>query len=171
MSDISLRDRIEQKIEEAEFFLDKLRGLESANSSMTPDDSKKYRYFASAFLNAIRSPQQYICDDMKEADSSDPTKKTIPVIKQNWYSAAIEESTTLRFIKNERDANIHEISTTPIEHVKKEFSEPAGPSSTSSNVVWTKYNGVDKRVLSIAETAITEVRKLVADGFSKGHIT
>jgi hypothetical protein len=172
MTGSSLKVRIDQKLEEAEFFLEELRKLENTDTSTINEDQKVYQYYASAFLNAARSPQQYILEAMKQTDRRDRKgkKKYTPDLCKDWYENAVKNADPLPFIADERNLNIHESITTPISNIVITFGAALAQSKIFTGE-WRDYSGSDKRVVSIAQAALVEIRKLVEDGFFKGHIT
>ncbi len=167
-----LKERIIEKLNEAEFFLKKLEDLENVDTSAIDEAQKHYRYYASAFLNAVRSPQQYILEAMKQPDPNDSSgrKMYIPSARKNWYDTAVQNADPLPFIADERNLNIHQSITTPINNIVITFGAASAPTKTFT-AEWSSYNGADKRVVSIAKAALAQIRKLVQEGFSQGHIS
>lgn len=152
-----LKDRIDQKIEEAEFFLAHINRLENVNTSTPNDDEKHIRFYASALLNAIRSPLQYMVKQI----GSDSTKRT-------WYDTAINTRLVLGFLADERNTNIHTMQTTPIAHHVKTFD--VGATSTQHQE-WPNYAGTDKTLAGIAQDGINKVREIEQEGFTLGHLS
>jgi hypothetical protein len=161
MSDIPWKVRIEQKQKEAEFFLQELKRLENVETRTINEDLEVYKYYASAFLNAIRCPHQYALKAI--GAPADPGKKA-------WYDNSMELA-ILKFIRDERNSNIHEITTAPISNIVKTFTEPPTPVTTTFSAQWTNYPGADKGVVSIAQAALGAIKEWVNDGIEKGYIT
>ena len=78
------------KLAEAKYFLQKMQDAKSRGKK------DEFRFNLSAFLAAARSVLQYA---LKEADSKG---------HRDWYNNIISKSPVLRFLKDERDSNIHQ---------------------------------------------------------------
>ena len=90
--------------------------------------------------------------------------------KKAWYDNSMELA-ILKFIRDERNSNIHEITTAPISNIVKTFTEPPTPVTTTFSAQWTNYPGADKGVVSIAQAALGAIKEWVNDGIEKGYIT
>lgn len=151
-----LSERVRQKIEESKYFYDQMASRENVDLSNASQAEQHYRFYASAFLNSVRSPLQYIYEELK----TDPAKKT-------WYDTEIAARPVLAFIRDERNSNIHTMSTRTIAtHVVK-FDIGA---THEMHQEWPSYTGTNKRVTAVAQDAIEKVQEIVDDGIARGYI-
>ena len=81
--------REEEKLAEAKYFLGRMKLAEAEANEVV------YRYELSAFLSAARSVLQYACKESKDRGF------------QGWYQKAVESDACIRYLKEERDLNIH----------------------------------------------------------------
>jgi len=133
------------------------------------------RYYVSAFLNAVRSPQQYMLERWKSTPARTCSCKTkYEQAPKAWYDGEVSKYPVLKFIAEERNVNIHVTPAQPMAHITffsivARHGEPEIPTSTTCHQEWN-FNGTDRKVCELAEEAIAAVRQFVADGKALGHI-
>lgn len=154
----SLEIRVNQKLEEARFFLDKMVPLEDVETETANQDVKEFQFYTSAFLNSVRNPLQYLYEDIK----ADATKKA-------WYQAEVGGRPIIKFITDERNSNIHAMSTTPHVHYVKRMGD-VEPMTTTFHQEWASYTLGDNRVTSVAEVALAEIRQVIEEARKQGYL-
>ena len=74
------KEQIDEKLQEAEFFLDQMKREEAAD---------RFRFYTSAFFTAARKPQQYLLEAWA-LQVPGPTGRTIVNrVPKAWYDAAV----------------------------------------------------------------------------------
>ncbi len=164
-----LQERINQKLSEAEFFLEHMRRLENVHTTTVNAHLDHFRFYTSAFLNAVRSPQQYILEEWSIIDPH-TGKKSFKPAQKRWYDSTVSTLPILRFITTERDSNIHNMQTRPMAFVRITVDEGSQTDSTTFHQEWLNYTGKDKTVTGVAQAALDTVRELISQGISLGHI-
>ena len=86
---------VAKKILEAKFFLEKMDNV--CNRFDVPD----FHYYTSAFLSSARSALQYL---FKRLDGND---------NKSWYDQQVQQSKIIKFLKEERNSNIHHKPVSP----------------------------------------------------------
>lgn len=155
----------DSKIREAEHFL-----CEISTATAQPD---KTRFCASAFLSAARSALQYA---LKEA-------KTRPG-GQAWYDGAVAGDPVVAFLKDHRDINIHDrpapmrtnvFIQVPSGHLSFSSSTsdwiPASAIGTTTYSYHFKGWAGSEDVGDLCCRYLSEIKRIVADGRSKGFLT
>ena len=164
----NLRERIDLKLAEAGFFLQKLSELENVHEVQLERDRQVFRFYASAFLNAVQVPPQYILDSVKVAHPLDPNMAIVPVPIQTWYDAEVINNALLSFIALDRNYYNHSVSTSHVAEMVRKFDIEFGDALKAE---WREYSGADKSVVPTAGAMLSAVRDLVCDARSKGFIS
>lgn len=139
------------KLDEAQYFLAGMREAEAAG------DGRAFRYELSAFLSAARSVLQYALAECERKSRSD------------WYELAVSRDACLRFLKLQRDDNIHGRPASPMEIESVEVADD-GRRSAVTEFFFVGWQGVENAV-ALGERCLRVLAALVADGQSAGILT
>lgn len=161
----SLKVRIDDKLDEAEFFLDLMKdACGEWDGELEPGELvRHFRFYTSAFLSAVRSPIQYILETFKIITDPARNRYTWKTAEKQWYESKISGDTVLRFITDERDANIHTMQVKPGSEV---IVSTEGPETVIEHE-WD-YFGTKRGVIEVCEEALREIEALIGEGASKG---
>lgn len=159
-----LAERVEQKLDEAKYFLQCMMERENVDLNNPNEAESHYRFYTSAFLNAVRSPLQYILEEFAIPGTNPTRYKTT---EKGWYDRAVGTRTVLGFIKRERDSNIHTMRSATIAHHIVKFDIDV---THEMHQEWPTYPDANKRVTDIAQDAIVKVQEVVDDGKARGYI-
>jgi hypothetical protein len=110
------------KLDEAAHFL--------AAMSATQATPRVFQYNLSAFLSAARSVLQYSLEEARTRPGG-----------QAWYDSSVSQSTTIAFMKDQRDGNIHYQPVQPAKDVTLRVFDGAR-ASDESEVAHFDSNGV-----------------------------
>jgi hypothetical protein len=161
----------DSKIEEAEFFL--------AHIEKAADDERATRFYASAFLSAARSALQYVLKEVTP-DSGGQTKQRCGVQKkarsdgQNWYDAQVSLDPLVRFLKDRRDINIHKRPLPMRTNISIRIPDtrlPDNASTTTFDYSFQDWTEPEKDLLALCKRYISEIKRIVADGRTKGFLS
>jgi hypothetical protein len=155
----------EDRLAEAEYFLEKMTKHYA--------DTKALNFNYSAFLNASRSVIQYIFEEVEHK----PTKRAL-------YDTFVGKNEVIQFFRDKRNINIHERPVTNDSRsvtihanctyvITGQKEQPAKnwkpPTSTVVNKI-TNWNDVEEEIVEACTNYVDEIKKLLADGRSKGYI-
>ena len=141
-----------EKLREAAYFLGRMREAQAERSEAV------FRFELSAFLSAGRSVLQYACEEAKRAG------------QQQWYQQAVVSDPCIPFLKEERDANIHDRPVAPMTVDSVSSSAFGGPPETATEYFLLDWPGVEGAV-SLAERYLAALERIVSDGLAKGVLT
>ena len=177
----------DHKIEEAQYFLDKL-----VNTELT---LREFSFELSAFLTAARSALQYALEEARPKSGG-----------QAWYDAQVGGSPAVKYFKDKRDVSVHVTPIIPTRTVQVKIEErivfgdsvtvevrrpdgsivPDPPeettfeqvarevtrSSSSSSVTYhfSDWPGTED-VVMLCNAYLSQVRSIVSDGRSHGFVS
>lgn len=175
------------KIEEAEYFLSKMR--EEVNKP------GHFQYVLSAFLTAARSVLQYTLEEAKKKTGG-----------QAWHDQMMATSPALKFFRDKRDVNIHEepvslstgittgdrcviglgesvtvvkrdaegkvieTITSPQSSPHQNLTSPPSMAPVTYRYLFPDWNGQED-VLNLSEKYIQELKVFVQDGINQNFIS
>jgi hypothetical protein len=166
------------RLEEARFFLSKLRQHRAAQAQPRRPPPEHFRYYLSAFVNAARSVPWVL--QSEESEKYDAWKGS-------WEAQRTEaENALLKLTKQMRNTSVHKghIETrvrserTPISvspdpyqvHALRarslSLSQGGGP-WTISDVHFVELNGSEQEIVAICEQYVTHLTRLVQDFIDK----
>ncbi len=167
------------KLEEAKYFYDRMLEVQMNREFFT--------YNLSAFLSASRSILQYAYNKIK--NDSD---------KKQWYNNWISKSPVLKFFREKRNINIHEMPITPSKYYEVTLKEtiyvsdsviissgdkkissqnnkslPSKKDDHTPNVKimykFSDWSG-DEDVLTLCRIYLQELEKFIDEGIKKGFL-
>lgn len=174
----SLLQRVHEKLDEARFFLQCMTDLEASLDGGDIQQIRQLRYYTSAFLNAVRSPLQYLLADWEmERESCDKCFRSSIAyerVRKLWYDSEVSKYPVLKFLRDERDWNIHVRPAQPMFRVDTYMratpdGQPEIPSVTTCTQKWL-LDGTEREVCEIGAEAITAVQRIIDDAKLAGFI-
>lgn len=166
-----LSQRIQEKIEEAEFFLDKIEELENTNSDHATKTLRHLRFYTSAFLNAARSPQHYMLSAWQRPDPANQRRTVTDPAIRVWYDNAVGMKPDLKFLKSERDQNTHAEPSAPFAcFVHTGIILRDGPEIPPTDWVFQEFPELGERSSVFFRRSIQSVKELVEEANLEGHM-
>ena len=145
----------DRKLDEAKYFLARMQLAQASREERT------FTFEASAFLSAARSVLLYACDEAKGNG------------KQAWYDAWVSRDESLRFLRDERDENIHR---RPVAPVTIESVAP-GPlvgndqyQTVETEFAFLEWRGPENAV-ALSQRILDALERMVQDGQQVGCLS
>jgi len=153
------RERISEKMLEAQFFLTQMKQAEQQLAIEKNENTvAHFLFYTSAFISAIKQPQRYMLESwaLLIPGSRD---RTIPNwVPKGWYDNALKTRPLLDLLTIADDADFHSVA--------KALSSNGSIASPQ----WPGANVEDKSITAVAELMLQSLRSLIDEGIRLGHL-